>query len=80
MFLSCPIITSTIINAVWKMSLFNLYFTVPQAGLWIRIRMDPHSFSFLDPLSICRSGSRREKFKEKTEKMPGNLVEILISF
>ena len=52
MFLSCPIITSTIINAVWKMSLFNLYFTVPQAGLWIRIRIHFPSwirFQYADP-------------------------------
>ena len=35
------------------------------SGLWIRIRMDPHSFSLMDPdpHSICGSGSRRGKFE-----------------
>ena len=45
------------------------------AGLWIRIRLDLHSFSFLDPdpHSICRSGSMRDTFREKNRKMQGDL-------
>ena len=44
------------------------------SGLWIRIRMDSHSFSLLDPdpHSICGSGSRRVNLSTKTEKMQGN--------
>ena len=49
---------------------------VSKAGPWIRIRMDQHSFSLLDPdpHSICGSGSRREKLSDKNGRNARKLV------
>ena len=53
---------------------------LPKSVLWIRIRMDPHSFFLLDldPHSICGSGSRRYKFDGKNTKNARKLVIIVI--
>ena len=43
-------------------------------GLWIRIRVDPHLFSLLDPDPYieCGSGSRAENLREKQKKCKEN--------
>ena len=48
-----------------------------EAGLWIRIRMDPRSFSLLDPDPHieCRSRSRRGKFVGKNRKNARKMEE-----
>ena len=57
-----------------------MFFSYRKPGLWIRIRMDPHSFSLLDPdpHSICGSGSRGKILREKKKKISSNVIVILL--
>ena len=56
-----------------------------EAGLWIRIRMDPRSFSLLDPdphsvIQYANPESGGEKLREKIEKMQGKWKKIVIYY
>ena len=46
-------------NNIGKVRVTDQILSAFGAGLWILIRMDPRSFSLLDPHSIRGSGSRR---------------------
>ena len=52
-------------------------------GLWIRIRMDPRSFSLLDPdphsvIQYANPESGGKNLREKKEKMQGKWKKIVI--
>ena len=54
-----------------------------EAGLWIRIRMDPRSFSLLDPdphsvIQYANPESGGKNLREKIEKMQGKWKKIVI--
>ena len=62
--LTCFLCHSSNTSSVSLIKLFPFLLSRMDPGLWILIRMDPHSF--------YPPGSRRANFEYKTEKMQGN--------